>query len=139
MSAPRLDPPRAYRGRLLTPLAAPPAPGALRFLDDALLVVGGDGRILEVSSFAPDAFAGPVLDMRPAVLMPGFIDAHVHFPQTRIIGSATGSLLEWLKRSVFPEEARFHDEAYAGLVAAEFVHALLASGTTTCVAFSSSR
>lgn len=133
---------RAYRGRLLTPLAAPREdprkPGALRFLDDALLIVEGDGRIASVSPFAADRFAGPVLDFRPAVMMPGFIDAHVHSPQTRIIGSATGPLLDWLERSVFPEEARCRDECYAGLVAADFTERLLASGTTTCAAFSSS-
>lgn len=138
MSAPRPAPPRAYRGRLLTPLAAPAGEAALRFLDDALLVVGGDGRITHVAPFAPGAFAGPVLDLRPAVLMPGFIDAHVHFPQTRIAGSASGPLLDWLERSVFPEEARFRDEAYAALVADEFTGRLIAAGTTTCVAFSSS-
>lgn len=143
MSAPRRESPRAYRGRLLTPTAAPAggasAPGgAVRYLDDALLVVGGDGRIALAEPFTPGAFAGPVLDLRPAVLMPGFIDAHVHFPQTRIIGSASGPLLEWLERSVFPEEARFHDDGHAARVAAEFTGRLLASGTTTCVAFSSS-
>ncbi|MGK4007078.1 guanine deaminase [Sorangium sp. So ce1036] len=143
MSAPRPESPRAYRGRLLTPAAAPAdgagSPGAkVRYLDDALLVVGGDGRVVRVAPFAPGAFAGPVLDLRPAVLMPGFIDAHVHFPQTRIIGSASGPLLQWLERSVFPEEARFRDDGYAALVAGEFTGRLLASGTTTCVVFSSS-
>ncbi|WP_437487252.1 guanine deaminase [Sorangium sp. So ce1014] len=130
--------PRAYRGRLLTPLAAPDGGAQVRFLEDALLVVGADGRIVQVAPFAPGAFRGPVLDLRPAVLMPGFIDAHLHFPQTRIIGSASGALLDWLDRSVFPEEARFRDEGYAALVAGEFTDRLLASGTTTCVVYSSS-
>ncbi|WP_437678563.1 guanine deaminase [Sorangium sp. So ce131] len=137
MSAPRADPRRAYRGRLLTPVAAAGGP-AVRFLEDALLVVGEGGRITDVAPFSPGAFAGPVLNLRPAVLIPGLIDAHVHFPQTRIVGSASGALLEWLERSVFPEEARFRDGGYAALVAAEFTRRLLASGTTTCVAFSSS-
>lgn len=131
-------PPRAYRGRLLTPLAAPVDGAAVRYLDDALLVVDARGRIARVEPFAPGAFSGPVLDLRPAVLMPGFIDAHVHFPQTRVIGSASGPLLDWLEQSVFPEEARFRDAGYAALVAGEFTSRLLASGTTTCVVFSSS-
>jgi guanine deaminase len=138
MSAPRIEPPRAYRGRLLTPLTAPAGQAALRFLDDALLVVEPDGRIAEVAPFVPDAAPAQVLDLRPAVLMPGFVDAHIHYPQTRIVGSASGALLEWLERSVFPEEARFRDEGYASLVAGEFTRRLLASGTTTSVAFSSS-
>ncbi|XXX78842.1 guanine deaminase [Sorangium sp. So ce134] len=138
MSARPPESPRAYRGRLLTPLAAPSDGAQVRYLDDALLVVGSDGVIADVAPFVPGAFRGPVLDLRPAVLMPGFIDAHVHFPQTRVIGSASGSLLEWLERSVFPEEARFRDEGYAALVAVEFTARLLASGTTTCVVFSSS-
>ncbi|WP_438018589.1 guanine deaminase [Sorangium sp. So ce315] len=131
-------PPRAYRGRLLTPLAAPGSGPAVRYLDDALLVVDERGRIAQVEPFAPRAFRGPLLDLRPAVLMPGFIDAHVHFPQTRVIGSASGPLLDWLERSVFPEEVRFRDDGYAALVAGEFTSRLLASGTTTCVVFSSS-
>ncbi|WP_437637136.1 guanine deaminase [Sorangium sp. So ce854] len=131
-------PPRAYRGRLLTPLAAPGGGAAVRYLDDALLVVDERGRIAQVEPFALGAFRGPVLDLRPAVLMPGFIDAHVHFPQTRVIGSASGPLLDWLERSVFPEEVRFRDDGYAALVAGEFTSRLLASGTTTCVVFSSS-
>ncbi|XXY46544.1 guanine deaminase [Sorangium sp. So ce269] len=138
MSSPSPRSPRAYRGRLLTPVAAPASGSPVRFLDDALLVVGEGGLIEQVIPFSPGAFRGLVLDLRPAVLMPGFIDAHVHFPQTRIIGSASGALLDWLERSVFPEEARFRDDGYAALVAAEFTGCLLASGTTTCVAFSSS-
>lgn len=126
---------RAYRGRLLTPIAGEPAP---RYLDDALLIVAEGGRIELVGPFSPNAFQGPVLDLRPAVLLPGFIDAHLHFPQTRIIGSASGPLLDWLERSVFPEEARFVDGEYAAIVAGEFSRRLLAAGTTTCAAFSSS-
>ncbi|KYF66427.1 guanine deaminase [Sorangium cellulosum] len=138
MSARSHRSPRAYRGRLLTPAAAPAGGSAVRFLDDALLVVDEAGLIAQALPFAPGAFRGPVLDLRPAVLMPGFIDAHIHFPQTRIIGSASGALLDWLERSVFPEEARFRDDGYAALVAAEFTARLRASGTTTCVVFSSS-
>lgn len=142
---------RAYRGRLLTPLATPPGSpksSSLRFLDDAVLVVAPDGRITSVDAVDPgDTGASaldrrsfppiPVLDLRPAVLLPGFIDAHLHYPQTRITGSASGTLLEWLERSAFPEENRFADPAYAARVADEFAGRLFAAGTTTCAAFSS--
>src|SRR5262249_23938099 len=120
--------PRSYRGRLLTPLAA----GGLRYLDDALVVVEG-GRIASGSAGPGSRGIGDglVLDLRPAVLVPGFVDTHVHFPQARVIGHAGAPLLEWLDRTIFPEEARFKDERYARTVAAEFVAALAAAGTTT--------
>ena len=125
---------RGYRGRVLTPHGSA---GALRFIADGLLVVEG-GRIVSVGPYAPDAAGYAMLDLRPAVLLPGFVDAHLHFPQARVIGSATGPLLEWLEHTVFPEEARFRDEAYARAVAAEIVASLLAVGTTTSAIFSSS-
>jgi guanine deaminase len=124
---------QGYRGRVLTPLDAG---GPLRFLSDGLLVVEGD-RIASVEPFAP-GFAGEIVDTRSAVIVPGFVDAHVHFPQTRVIGSASGPLLEWLDRTVFPEEARFREAAYASAVAAEFTAALARAGTTASAVFSSS-
>lgn len=124
----------ALRGKVLTPLSG----GGLRYLDDGVIVVGEGGRIESVSPYLPGATTGPLLDVRPAVMTPGFVDAHVHFPQTRIVGSASGPLLRWLEASVFPEESRFRDERYAREVAREFVGRLLSFGTTTTVAFSSS-
>ncbi len=125
---------RAYRGKILTPVAA----GPVRYLEDGLLVVGDDGTIDAVEPFTEGRSAGPVLDVRPSILMPGFVDAHVHFPQARIVGSASGPLLRWLETTVFPEEARFREEAYARAVAREFVARLLSVGTTTSAVFSSS-
>ena len=125
---------RAYRGRVLTPHGSA---GELRFLADGLLVVE-HGRLVSVGPHTDDAAGCAVLDLRPAVLLPGFVDAHLHYPQTRVIGSASGPLLEWLDHTVFPEEARFRDEAYARPVAAELVARLLAAGTTTSAIFSSS-
>jgi guanine deaminase len=125
---------RAYRGRVLTPHGSA---GALRFFADGLLVVEG-GRIVSVGSYADDAALCAVLDLRPAVLLPGFVDTHLHFPQTRVIGSASGPLLDWLDHTVFPEEARFRDQGYARGVAGELVTRLLAAGTTTSAIFSSS-
>jgi guanine deaminase len=126
---------RAFRGQVLTPRAGDPHP---LYLEDGLLVIGEDGRIEDVRPFARGAFRGPVRDVRPGVIVPGFVDAHVHYPQTRVLGSASGPLLPWLERTVFPEEARFVDEHYAREVAVEFTRRLAAAGTTTCVAFASS-
>jgi len=123
---------QAYRGRLITPTA-----GGIRHIEDALLVVDG-GRIASIGPFARGVFAGPVLDLRPAVILPGFVDTHVHFPQTRVIGRAGAPLLEWLERTIFPEEARFRDADHARAVGAEFVAALAAAGTTTACVYSSS-
>jgi guanine deaminase len=125
---------RAYRGRILTPLEAG---GDLRFVDDGLIVVEG-GRIASVAPFQREAAPCPILDLRPRILLPGFVDTHVHFPQTRVIGSASGPLLAWLERTAFPEEARCQREDYARAVAEEFTRKLLAFGTTTSSIFSSS-
>jgi guanine deaminase len=134
--------PRSLRGKILTPRtgSGSRAP-SIDYLDDGVVTVGADGRITDVRAWSARASGStsvPVLDLRPAVLVPGFVDAHVHFPQTRIIGSATGPLLRWLEATVFPEEARFRDEAYARAVAREFIGRMLAVGTTTALCFSSS-
>ena len=136
----------AYRGRLLSgghvhdggSAPKPPHEG-LTYLDDAILVVEG-GRIARVcAAGSPEAAGvGPAHDLRPAVLVPGFVDAHVHFPQARVIGRAGAPLLDWLEGTIFPEEARFSDERYARAVAGEFVAALAAAGTTTASIYSSS-
>ena len=71
--------------------------------------------------------------------MPGFVDTHVHFPvQTRVLGRASGPLLEWLDQTIFPEEARFRQRAYAKTVAAEFCEAMLSHGTVAASVYSSS-
>lgn len=131
---------RAYRGSILTPLGGPADPVAptIRHLDDGVLVVDERGRIVAVEPFAPGAARGLVMDLRPAVLLPGFVDAHLHYPQTRVVGSASGPLLDWLEATVFPEEARFADPAYARAVARELTSRLVAAGTTTIATFSSS-
>jgi guanine deaminase len=121
---------RAYRGRVLTPV---PAGGArvpeLRFLEDGVVIVGPSGLIESVEPASPNA-PRPALDLHPHLIVPGFADAHVHYPQTRVVGAATGGLLDWLERTVFPEEMRFGDAAYAGEVAGEFFGKLRAAGTT---------
>ncbi len=105
-------------------------------LADATIELDEAGRIVAVGPAAPGC---PVPETHPgAVLLPGFVDTHLHFPQTRAIGSASGALLEWLERSVFPEEARFTERAYAAEVAHDFCGALIAQGTTCAAVFSSS-
>ncbi|MCP4296724.1 MAG: amidohydrolase family protein, partial [Proteobacteria bacterium] len=76
-----------------------------------------------------------VIDYRGRLILPGFIDSHVHFPQTKIIGSYGEQLIDWLNNYAFPEEVKFSDEQYAAEMAALFVEQLLANGTTTAMAF----
>jgi guanine deaminase len=118
------------RGKVLTPIT----PDEVRYLPDGVVHVDDAGRIAAV--VPADAWSGRVdQDHRPGVLMPGFVDAHVHWAQTRIVGAATGPLLDWLARSTFPEEGRFADEAHARAVARMFLANLAAAGTTTCLAY----
>lgn len=125
--------PRTLRGRALCPQAEHP-----RFdvLSDALIELDAQGRIRSVGPAPSDC---RVPETHPgAVLLPGFVDTHIHFPQTRMLGTASGPLLYWLDRSVFPEESRFAERAYAEEVAREFCDALIRQGTTCAAIFSSS-
>ncbi len=121
------------RGRLLCPADDG---RSVAVIDDGLLEIGPRGRITAVGPAPADC---PLAETRPgAVWLPAFVDTHIHFPQTRVLGSATGPLLDWLQRSVFPEEARFVERAYAEAVADEFCAALVAAGTTTAAIYSAS-
>ena len=111
--------------------------GALRSHADGGLLVR-DGRIISCGGFdevrRTDAEA-TVVDWRGGVVLPGFVDAHVHFPQLRIIGRLGRSLLDWLEQAALPEEARMADVVYATDTAVRFVSALAAHGTTTALVF----
>ena len=110
---------------------------AARFHADGLLVVE-DGRIADFGAHDEVAarHAGLVVTtISDRLILPGFIDGHVHFPQTRVIGAFGEHLLPWLQKWVFPEEIKFKDRAYAREAAGRFFDNLLASGTTTCQAF----
>jgi guanine deaminase len=81
--------------------------------------------------------AAEFIDLGSKMILPGFVDTHVHLPQFRIMGIGVGELLTWLNNYTYPEEARFHDVEYAAGVAVEFFDALVANGTTTAVIYSS--
>jgi guanine deaminase len=106
------------------------------YADGALAT--SNGRILAIGDYAEVRAAHPdaaVTDWRGSVILPGFIDTHTHFPQTRIIGGLGWPLLDWLRLHALPEEARMSDLAYARAVAKEFVRALARHGTTTALVF----
>ncbi len=124
---------RRLRGRLLCPR---PAEARVDVLADGLIELDARGTISAVGPAPadcdePESYPG-------AVLLPGFVDTHLHFPQTRILGSASGPLLPWLTRSVFPEEARFAEARYAAGAAWEFCEQLVRHGTTSAAIYSSS-
>lgn len=77
----------------------------------------------------------PITDLSGGLLLPGFVDTHVHYPQLRAIGGLGMPLLDWLDQCALPEESRFADADYARVVAAEFLDGLIASGTTTALVF----
>jgi guanine deaminase len=120
----------SLRARVLTPVT----PHETRYLEDAVVVVDAAGLIVELGPW--DGREGAE-DVRAGVLVPGFVDSHVHFPQSRIIGAASGPLLDWLENAVFPEEARFADPVHARRVAEEFSLALVSGGTTGALVYGS--
>ena len=76
-----------------------------------------------------------VVDHGDALLMAGFVDAHVHYPQTGIIASWGKRLIDWLNSYTFPEEMRFGDPAYAADIAGRYLDLTLAHGTTTVCSY----
>ncbi|MCL6282657.1 guanine deaminase [Ruegeria sp. 2012CJ41-6] len=130
------------RGRVLT-FHAEPNDGqdnnAYSYIEDgAVLIRDGliqkTGSFCDVAAMAPDA---PVIDHRPHLLMAGFIDTHLHFPQVQVIASWGSQLLDWLNTYTFPEETRFADADHSAIMAEKFFDQLIAHGTTTAVAFCS--
>ncbi len=116
------------RARVLTPRS----PDEVLWLDDAVIRINPGGSIEGVEPYAGQAVD---LHLSTGVLTPGFVDSHVHYPQTRIVGAASGPLLQWLNHSTFPEEQRFADLEHAREVARVFVSALAAAGTTLAMAY----
>jgi len=103
----------------------------LLLIDAGHVVAAGDATQL-MSELPADT---PVLDYSGKLVVPGFIDCHVHFPQLDIIGSYGAQLLDWLNQYAFPAEAKFRDPDHAREVATVFVDELLANGTTTALVF----
>ncbi|WP_376871630.1 guanine deaminase [Albirhodobacter sp. R86504] len=105
-------------------------------VDEALAI--HEGKIIAVG--AADALraaypAARTRDYGAQVISAGFIDAHVHYPQTAIIASWGKRLIDWLNTYTFPEEMRFNDPAYAQMIAARYFDLALAHGTTTMCSF----
>jgi len=134
---------KAYRAALLHCVADPREVGIERFheyFEDGLLVVA-DGKVAQIGHAAellPTLAAGTeVVEYPNALITPGFVDAHIHYPQTGMIASYGEQLLDWLETYTFPTERAFADKAHAGEVAEIFLTELLRNGTTTALVFGS--
>lgn len=113
------------------------------YFPDGLMVVDNDsGKILEVGEYTTTAPKWPnslsLKHFKGSLIMPGFIDTHVHYPQYRVIASYGTSLLDWLNTYTFVEEQKFSDLDYATTVAELFLDELIKNGTTTAMTFCSS-
>ena len=110
------------------------ASAAVRWRPAHWLLVGDDGRIAAVQPDAPGDDWHKI-DHSGRLLLPGFIDTHVHCPQVDVIASWGTELLDWLNTYTFPAEARHADPAVARVAAELFTDALLAHGSTAAVVF----
>jgi guanine deaminase len=132
---------KVFRGSILHCLGDPGEaadPDAWEYFDDGLLVVS-DGLVQAAGDASTLSKTLPgdtaVIDYRGKLIVPGFIDCHVHYPQLDIVGSYGEQLLDWLNRYAYPEEAKFADSGHAREVAAAFIDELLRNGTTTALVF----
>ena len=127
----------ALRGDLLDFVGAPAwgevESNAVRFRPDHWLLIE-NGRIAGAQLEAPDA-SWVIEDHSGKLILPGFIDTHVHMPQLDVIASYGTELLDWLNTYTFPAETRYADPAHSQAGAELFVDALLAHGTTAAVVF----
>lgn len=97
-------------------------------------LIAASGSYLQVIERFRDA---DIIDHRPHLILPGFIDTHLHFPQGQVIGSFGTKLLDWLNTYTFVEEQKFADPAHCERMAGHFFDNLLRNGTTTAVAYCS--
>ncbi|MBB3303542.1 MULTISPECIES: guanine deaminase [unclassified Enterobacter] len=122
-----------------TALAAQPDDIAAnaRYLEDGLLTLR-DGKVVSLESWQiaeGRVDHTRVTDLRGKLIVPGFIDTHIHYPQTEMIGAFGEQLLEWLNQYTFPVESQYHCPDHAAKMSAFFLHQLLSNGTTTALVF----
>ncbi|MDU5779369.1 MAG: guanine deaminase [Pantoea sp.] len=106
-----------------------------RYIDDGVLLLEA-GRIVglhawETLPHAPD----DLIDLRGRLIVPGFVDTHIHYPQTEMIGAWGEQLLQWLSQYTFPVESQYHCADHAAAMSAFFLQQLLANGTTSALVF----
>jgi guanine deaminase len=127
-------------GQTLTFTAQPglTSPNGAAAFDSAggVLIEGGlivaTGHAADLRTAHPEA---EEIAYGEGLILPGFVDAHAHYPQTAMIASWGKRLIDWLNTYTFPEEMRFEDPAYAAEIAGRYLDLLLAHGTTTVCSF----
>ena len=134
---------KLLRGRTLSFLRWPETVddhSAWRYEEDGGLLTD-NGRIVAAGPYAEvlkKAGAGvEAIDHRPHLILPGFLDAHVHVPQMQIIASYGAELLDWLNKYTFPEESKFQNAQHGRRIARLFLDEMLRHGTTTVSAYCS--
>ena len=113
--------------------------GAYRYEADGGVLIEG-GKIVALRDFASvskKADGAKIIDHRPHLILPGFIDCHAHYPQMQIIASYGAELLDWLNKYTFPEETKFVDTQHGRRIARTFLDELIRHGTTSVVAYCS--
>jgi len=109
----------------------------IRYFADGLLVVA-NGKVQEIGNYADlrIRYADiPIINYSDRLIVSGFIDTHIHFPQTEMIAAYGEQLLEWLSTYTFPTEGKFSDRNYAQKISSIFLDELLRNGTTTALVF----
>ena len=133
---------KGFRASFLDAIADPfyaPETDCMRYFADGLLVVE-QGKVKDLGDYAelqPKYANIPITSYRDRLIVSGFIDTHIHFPQTEMIASYGEQLLTWLSTYTFPTERKFADRNYALEIAAVFLDELLRNGTTTALVFTS--
>lgn len=132
--------PRAYRARILHFLQDPAQVGeaaAQYFADGVVLVEQGYIKAVGHAGDLLKDFDGVVEHFPNHLVIPGFVDCHIHYPQTEMIAAYGEQLLSWLRNYIFPTELKFADPQYATAIANVFLDELLRNGTTTALVFAS--
>ena len=136
---------KAYRAAILRFESQSALSRAAVYEEDGLLVVGpGPGGVQTVQAVGPyreliGQFPDVAVEHLPGrIIAPGFVDLHIHYPQTDVIGSPAPGLLPWLENYTFPEEKRFSAHEYSAQAATFFVAELLRNGVTTALTFATS-
>jgi len=132
---------KAYKASVFHMVNDPAVVGANaahKFYEDGMLVVDGGHVVMagERSLLEPSLDANTeIVDHSGKIIVPGFIDTHIHYPQIDMMASFGEELLDWLEKYTFPEEAKFADPAHAKDAAEFFIEELLRNGTTTALVY----
>lgn len=134
------SPVKAYRAAILHSIADPAVVGvehSYEYFEDGVLVIenGLVAKVGHAADLLPSLKGVEITEYRDALITPGFIDTHIHYPQTGMIASYGEQLLDWLNTYTFPTEQQFADKAHASNVAGIFLKELLRNGTTTALVF----